>query len=362
MNIKSWITFIVILAIVSIGAHAYTTSGFGNVVTKGLLNSSGTFTGDINWTNLDEYPAACSAGYYASELGDALTCTDSGMVGSTWTDSQLAGGNELSDVSKLTINNTGNAILHLHADTKNIGENDHPGINFTQDGFGVQGYIGYYTAPFSSAVNNQLWLIAGYSSGSSTTGALVFATENSTGYAHRHMQIFDTGGLEDASISIYDAYFDLNSNNIIDVGRISSGTNIESQMYIWNESWTNNIIAQVKIHGVDNEMAVDALLIEDESDNDIFRVGTKGIGNADQGYIRVGRTKGVYARCCDNEAVDACLQVHDENDNLYFEVNSTGTDADGAGHVTVHGILDVTDDTTTFRWSVENGNLILRKA
>jgi len=100
MNIKSWIAFIVFLSFASVVANAYTTSTFGNGVFKGLLNSSGTFTGDINWTNLDEYPAPCNAGYYVSGIDDSTTCTDSGMVGGTWTDSQSAGNHSLNDVSE----------------------------------------------------------------------------------------------------------------------------------------------------------------------------------------------------------------------------------------------------------------------
>jgi len=65
-----------------------------------LLNA-GNVTGNISWKSIDDWPPNCSAGYYVSGLDDSVTCTDSGMVGSTWTDSQNASDKNLTGVNVL---------------------------------------------------------------------------------------------------------------------------------------------------------------------------------------------------------------------------------------------------------------------
>jgi len=56
----------------------------------GLENISGNQT----WEH-QSYPAECSPGYYVTKIGDSNTCTDSGVIGGTWGDSQNASGYDL---------------------------------------------------------------------------------------------------------------------------------------------------------------------------------------------------------------------------------------------------------------------------
>lgn len=48
---------------------------FGNLNVTGVIESAGGFSGALNWTDLQGYPAACPAGTYLTQLNDSVTCT-----------------------------------------------------------------------------------------------------------------------------------------------------------------------------------------------------------------------------------------------------------------------------------------------
>ena len=81
----------------------------GNINLKDRYNITGVnwIFGSISAENVKDPATACSSGYYMQGFTDNLstvTCTDSGMVGSTWTTSQNASGYDLTDLGNLTTN------------------------------------------------------------------------------------------------------------------------------------------------------------------------------------------------------------------------------------------------------------------
>jgi len=60
----------------------------------GLENISGNQT----WEH-QSYPAECSPGYYVTKIGDSNTCTDSGVIGGTWEDSQNINQKNITNIS-----------------------------------------------------------------------------------------------------------------------------------------------------------------------------------------------------------------------------------------------------------------------
>lgn len=71
--------------------------------------ASSTYALASDWTSINNYPSACSAGQYVSAIGDTLTC--SAPTETPWTEDIDGGGFDLSNVSTITASSVG-AVLY----------------------------------------------------------------------------------------------------------------------------------------------------------------------------------------------------------------------------------------------------------
>ena len=107
MKLKICIGLILILLLASL-AYAVEFTPQGNINLKNRYNITNVdwIFGSISAENVKDPATACSDGYYMQGFVDNLstvTCTDSGMVGSTWITSQNAGNYSLDELAQVNI-------------------------------------------------------------------------------------------------------------------------------------------------------------------------------------------------------------------------------------------------------------------
>lgn len=96
----------------SVEGHRITESGGAiSHILNGSVHVVGELSGAHNWSDNQNYPAACSTGYAITENGDSNVCTNFNIDGDTWLGNMSGGGYSLTNIDRVLADDWTNVSL-----------------------------------------------------------------------------------------------------------------------------------------------------------------------------------------------------------------------------------------------------------
>ncbi len=222
---------------------SYVSQKYAQVDTSGNIAFSGDITGNLDWTNLQNYPVACPSGSAVTQLDDTITCTDSwvDVSGDTMSGTLNMNSNDITNIDQATITNSDGFGLTISSpDTNNI---VYLGKATSGDKYGA-----FFSRNYDST---------------ETAQPVVRITDDNSGDNQNALQIQQDGTGQGLKITQNGANYGMSilapdSNNEVLLGKSTTGDKVGAYFYRNYDSseTTSGVVRVVDDNSADNQPAL----------------------------------------------------------------------------------------------------------